>query len=167
MLAPNGRPLASFGQRLAARLIDGLVLSPLVLLVFVAMGFAFAMIAPTETDAVGSGSTDAGTFGLMILGVYIVAIVLMLVVQYVYEVELTKRTGQTIGKKVMKLWVVPLDPTQRVDRSVMAKRWVTTVGVGVLPAGSLMDGLWQLWDQPYQQCLHDKWPRTVVIAPAS
>ena len=26
-----------------------------------------------------------------------------------------------------------------------------------------LDGFWQLWDKPYRQCLHDKWPRTVVV----
>ena len=32
-----------------------------------------------------------------------------------------------------------------------------------LPFFRWIDGLWQLWDQPYKQCLHDKWPGTVVI----
>jgi hypothetical protein len=26
-----------------------------------------------------------------------------------------------------------------------------------------VDGLWQLWDKPFQQCLHDKAAGTVVV----
>ena len=32
-----------------------------------------------------------------------------------------------------------------------------------VPFFSWIDGLWQLWDQPYRQCLHDKWAGTVVV----
>ena len=33
----------------------------------------------------------------------------------------------------------------------------------VVPFLSWLDGLWQLWDKPYQQCLHDKVAQTVVV----
>ena len=32
-----------------------------------------------------------------------------------------------------------------------------------MPFLSYVDGLWQLWDKPYQQTLHDKAAKTVVI----
>jgi hypothetical protein len=37
------------------------------------------------------------------------------------------------------------------------------VVAGFVPGLQLIDGLWQLWDQPYRQCLHDKWPGTIVV----
>ena len=33
----------------------------------------------------------------------------------------------------------------------------------IVPFFNWIDGLWQLWDKPYQQCLHDKVAQTVVI----
>jgi hypothetical protein len=32
-----------------------------------------------------------------------------------------------------------------------------------IPFLGLIDGLWQLWDKPLQQCLHDKAAQTVVV----
>jgi hypothetical protein len=31
------------------------------------------------------------------------------------------------------------------------------------PLAGFGDGLWQLWDKPWQQCLHDKFAGTVVV----
>jgi len=33
----------------------------------------------------------------------------------------------------------------------------------VVPFFYLLDLLWQLWDQPYRQCLHDKITNTIVV----
>jgi hypothetical protein len=32
-----------------------------------------------------------------------------------------------------------------------------------VPFLSYLDGLWQLWDKPYLQCLHYKFAQTVVV----
>ena len=40
---------------------------------------------------------------------------------------------------------------------MLAKRFlVQDVAGSFVPFFSWLDGLWQLWDKPYQQCLHDK-----------
>jgi hypothetical protein len=33
----------------------------------------------------------------------------------------------------------------------------------VVPGLGWVDGLWQLWDKPWRQCLHDKFAQTLVI----
>jgi hypothetical protein len=37
------------------------------------------------------------------------------------------------------------------------------VAATFVPFLPYLDGLWQLWDKPYQQTLHDKAAKTVVI----
>jgi uncharacterized RDD family membrane protein YckC len=88
----------------------------------------------------------------------------MLVGYYVYYVEMMYRSGQTVGKKVMKVRVVPIDPHGTLTRTMAAKRYVVEfIGGIVIPFFSYLDGLWQLWDKPYQQTLHDKYAQTVVV----
>jgi uncharacterized RDD family membrane protein YckC len=84
---------------------------------------------------------------------------------YLYLVEwVLRHDGQTVGRRVMKIAVVPLDPQSRMTRGRYAKRWLVQVPLASLvPFFSYLNGLWQLWDKPYRQCLHDKWPQTVVV----
>jgi uncharacterized RDD family membrane protein YckC len=159
LTAPNGLPLADFGVRLGARLIDGLIAGAIALIVIVPLTFG-VLIASRATN---SGQVDAAAFVFAIVLLNVVAALLGLLVSYVYEVEMTKRTGQTIGKKILKLRVAPLDPARPVDRGVMARRWLVYGPGSWVPGLGLVDGLWQLWDQPYKQCLHDKFARTVVV----
>jgi uncharacterized RDD family membrane protein YckC len=49
-----------------------------------------------------------------------------------------------------------------------AKRYlVENVGGTLVPFLFYLDGLWQLWDKPYQQTLHDKFAQTVVVKVAA
>ncbi|MBL7254527.1 RDD family protein [Actinoplanes sp. LDG1-01] len=90
--------------------------------------------------------------------------VAMVLLYYFYAVEYMHRTGQTLGKKAMKIRVVPLDPALRLTRGMAAKRYfVEYIGGMFVPLFSWVDGLWQLQDKPYQQTLHDKFARTVVV----
>src|SRR6185436_5592760 len=92
------------------------------------------------------------------------ALVVILGVRYLYEVEAMFRSGQTIGKRALKLRVIPLDPSLPLNRTMAFKRFlVQFVATSVVPGLNWVDGLWQLWDKPYRQCLHDKWAQTVVI----
>jgi uncharacterized RDD family membrane protein YckC len=89
---------------------------------------------------------------------------LMLVLYYVYDVEMMFRSGQTFGKKLMKIKVVPLDPAATLTRAAAAKRYGVEFVAGMfVPFFSYVDGFWQLWDKPYQQTLHDKAAGTIVI----
>ena len=162
-VAPTGEPLAEFTDRLLARLIDGAILGAVGLViaipVFIAM---FSMM----TNRLDSTNPDVGPFILAVLGMYAVVLVLAVAAGYVYEVEMTYRTGQTIGKRVMKIRIVSLDGTP-MTRGIAARRWVASnIAAIFIPLYSWIDGLWQLWDQPLRQCLHDKFAKTVVVKDA-
>ncbi|MFG3705762.1 RDD family protein [Micromonospora sp. NPDC047670] len=171
-LGPGGQPLAGFADRLLAALID-VGLSTLVAMVLFLPAFLLffwnMMDDLTRTNPDGTlVEPDPGAFMtdfflpllLLELGLF----VLMLGFYWLYHVEYMKRTGQTFGKKVMKLRVVPLDPDRTLDRGMAGRRYaVQHVAAMFLPGLSYLDGLWQLWDKPWQQCLHDKFAGTVVV----
>ncbi|MEU7865362.1 RDD family protein [Dactylosporangium sp. NPDC049140] len=164
--APNGMPLANFGDRLLAVLIDGAVLVgvSLVLAIPTVLGMVAAIAGAAATSSSSEAPSAGLLFGLPLL-IELLYVLLVLVAGYVYHVEMFGRTGVTWGKRAMKLQLIRLDDLSApVDRGVLAKRWATQSLVGaVVPFFSWVDGLWQLWDKPYQQCLHDKAAGTIVV----
>ncbi|MFF5174030.1 RDD family protein [Micromonospora sp. NPDC000089] len=167
-LSPGGLPLAGFGDRLVAVLVDSLILSAVALVFAVPAFFAFLALATPELAGTGPDGTPTGDpftgFLLPLLALEAGLFLVMLGLTYLYYVELTLRRGQTIGKRVAKVKIVPIDPTRALDRKALAKRWLAQhVGAALVPGLSYVDGLWQLWDKPHQQCLHDKFADTVVV----
>ncbi|HZN71192.1 MAG TPA: RDD family protein [Micromonosporaceae bacterium] len=174
-LAPNGAPLAEFSDRVVAFIIDYAILLGISLIFTIpAMILQFSIMTDwmnQATDPVATPPEDLGAFYaeffrsmLPLLWVYLVLFVLQLALYYVYRVEMMFRTGQTIGKRVMKIRVVPVDPALTLTRGMATKRWlVDSVGSVFVPLLAWIDGLWQLWDQPFRQCLHDKFAQTVVV----
>jgi uncharacterized RDD family membrane protein YckC len=152
-----------------AWLIDGLILGAVALAVSLPIYIAIfiAVFDQLEVDSETGELVAEGnpaSVVLLAIGGSVAMIVILLGLTYLYEVELLLRRGQTVGKQVMKLQVVPLDPTARLDRGMAAKRFlVEHVAASVVPGLTWVDGLWQLWDKPNRQCLHDKFAATVVI----
>ncbi|MEV6693323.1 RDD family protein [Micromonospora sp. NPDC051196] len=170
MLGPGGQPLASFGDRLLAYLIDTAMTTAALLLLFMPI-FLILMVrilsVELETNPDGTVADPGALITEIMLPMLLLQGALLVVMfgfYWLYHVEYLKRTGQTFGKRVMKLRVVPLDPTRTLDRRMAGKRYlVEFVGGSLVPFGSYLDGLWQLWDKPWQQCLHDKFAETVVV----
>ncbi|GAA2400168.1 hypothetical protein Cme02nite_59300 [Catellatospora methionotrophica] len=172
-LAPNGQPLARFGDRLLAYLLDGLIVSAIAMIFTVPMVIVlmFTVVgwndpSPGFTDAYGEPDLDAFLrfFSTMFV-VFVAFFVGNMLVTYLYLVEYQlRRGGETVGKRVLKLRVVKVQPGQALTRGDLTKRWaVERVGGVFIPMFSYLDGLWQLWDKPLQQCLHDKAAQTVVV----
>jgi uncharacterized RDD family membrane protein YckC len=169
-VAPDGRPLADFGTRLLSHLIDTAILTGIAMVVFVP---AFVVVFFNLTDfadyADGTSSSVTANdvladFFLPLLLVELGLFVLLLAGYYVYFVEMMFRNGQTVGKKAMKIRVVPIEPGATLTRGMAAKRYLIEFPVGaIVPFFTYVDGFWQLWDKPYQQTLHDKFAKTVVI----
>jgi len=163
--SPRGLPLASFGERLGAFIIDGLIVGAAAVAVLLPlMGLLmFAMFSLAEQS--GDATNDASpAFVFLILGFYALLFGLILLAQWIYYVEFCKRTGQTLGKKWLKLQIVPIDPlVPAVDRGMLGRRFLIQHVAGLVLFMPWLDGLWQLWDTPYQQCLHDKFAQTVVV----
>jgi uncharacterized RDD family membrane protein YckC len=163
-LAPDGRPLADFGTRLLAHLIDGAILSAIALVVFLPVAFlVFRAFIPDFADPPAEDASGMG-FLVPLLLLELGFILAVLAGYYIYFVEMMFRTGQTTGKKLMKIRVIPIEPGATLTRGMAAKRYLIEFPTAmVVPFFVYLDGLWQLWDKPYQQTLHDKVAKTVVI----
>ncbi|KIF04772.1 hypothetical protein PL81_16800, partial [Streptomyces sp. RSD-27] len=145
--------------RLVARIIDVLVvLIPLWLILF-AVGFAL----PTDTDQSGQ---PTGTASRWLGGAFLLWWLLYIAAFIGYDWFFTHKGGQTLGKKAMRLRVAMLDngsvPSSGASAARAATLWVPFF---------LCCGLWWvivgisiLVDKPYQQGLHDKAGKTVVVS---
>ena len=166
--APTGAPLADFGTRLAAYLLDGLILSAVLLIpIFVGVGILVAVFLSTARNAEPGSRPAIGALVLAYVVFFVLIFVVTFLAQYLYVVVYQVRKGQTAGKRVMKIKVIRLADGAPMNRNDATRRWLVTVGCSFLGPLSWVDGLWQLWDQPYRQCLHDKWPQTTVIRVAA
>jgi uncharacterized RDD family membrane protein YckC len=166
-LSPDGRPLADFGTRLLAYLIDGALLTAVAMVLFAPVFiWLFTSVLPdmTPQETFAPETPDFGGVFVKFLLAELGLVLFLLVAYYVYYVEMMFRTGQTLGKKLIKVRVIPIAPGATLTRSMAAKRYlIEFVGGMVVPFFTYVDGLWQLWDKPYQQTLHDKVAGTVVI----
>jgi uncharacterized RDD family membrane protein YckC len=161
---PGGAPLADFGQRFVAYLLDGLIIGAIMVVpMIVGMIFIITAILDTARKSSAGGQPDFGSIILLYLVFFGVFIPLQLLVQYLYQVTYQVRKGQTVGKRVMKIRIVSALDGSPMDTTAGNKRFLVQVGCGLLGPLAYLDGLWQLWDQPYRQCLHDKWAQTVVV----
>ncbi|WP_449060512.1 RDD family protein [Planomonospora algeriensis] len=149
-----------------ARLIDAVILAiPTVILSFALAGL---IVLPSfSATGVSGGSTFLYDLLTAILGVLIYG---------GYEFFMLKQNGQTVGKMVMGIKVVPVGSVSTAgglsaDAAIkragvlygpQGLRWIPLVGwfTGIF---SLVNVLWQFWDKPFQQCLHDKVASTVVV----
>ncbi|MFC6015408.1 RDD family protein [Plantactinospora solaniradicis] len=168
--SPAGLPLASFTDRLLAVLIDGAILGGTVMVLAIPAFVIFFATAGSDLFTVPSAGPDGvypepDVFGFLVPLLLIEAGLLVVgtILQYVYHVEMARRTGQTVGKRIMKVKITPLDPAGSINRGFLARRFLVQWAGGLLPGLVYLDGLWQLWDKPYQQCLHDKFAKTVVV----
>jgi uncharacterized RDD family membrane protein YckC len=153
-LGPDGRLLASFGDRFVARIIDFLI----------AMGVSIVIMVPLLILMIAAIATEEPSLIALAAIAYLAVFVLSFVFSYVYEVELQLKNGQTYGKRIAKIQVVPMAPGAPLTRGILVKRWlIWGLGGSLVPLLIWVDGLWQLWDKPYQQCLHDKFAETVVV----
>jgi uncharacterized RDD family membrane protein YckC len=151
--APDGRPLAGAGERFLAKLLDGLLLAVAIIVGMLPFGLLIGLTADGDSPL-------PAVFA--VIGIVLAAIG----VPYLYDVEYALRNaGQTLGKRVMKITVIPLQPGAPLTRGAMAKRWGVSLLFNLLSNCyvGLLDPLWLLWDKPYKQTLHDKAASTVVI----
>ncbi|MGK5743179.1 RDD family protein [Micromonospora sp. URMC 103] len=175
---PHGLPLAGYGARLVARLIDLAVLLALNVVVngwFVWRFYQeYAPYVREVTRRFEAGNTSreglpaigeqAGSLQLAILAI-IVALWLA------YEVPAVASTGQTLGKRIMRIKVVSLPTDEPIGFGRSLRRWNTygglptllwcCFGLGLL--FQLLDALSPLFDHPMRQALHDKRARTAVV----
>ncbi|WP_064747813.1 RDD family protein [Lysobacter antibioticus] len=144
--------LAGRGIRLVAAIIDGVIMLVLLLpLMFVGGYFEQAMTAAQNGQQ---------TFGLQFLW-GLIGVILFFVIQ-AYPLN---QSGQTWGKKVMKIKIVDMDGLQPSLVELLGKRYLFSQGVGLIPClgaiVQLVDVLMIFRDD--RRCLHDQIAGTKVV----
>lgn len=173
---PHGYPLAPFGPRLVARLIDiGVVL---LLNVLVNGWFVWRYVQEVEPvfrEVVRrSLARDSSTEGLpQISGeadsLQVVILLIAAALWFAYEVPSVANGGQTFGKRLMGVKVVPLTADEPLGFGRSLRRWnllglptfLWCCGLGFLL--QLVDCVFPVFDRPLRQALHDKRAQTVVV----
>jgi uncharacterized RDD family membrane protein YckC len=162
-IGPSGHPLATFGDRFLAYLIDSLIVGSVTFVLSCPI-MIFTVFVPliNAADTMNEDRLPVAVFAWYLVFYAAVAAV-QIILSYLYFVEYQLRSGQTVGKRVMSLRVLPIQPGQPLDRGILVRRYLVQFVAGLfVPLLSLLDGLWQLWDKPHQQTLHDKVAETVV-----
>jgi uncharacterized RDD family membrane protein YckC len=138
--------LASWGRRLAALLVDVIVLVVVISVALVAAG----MPADELRDRVENGET-------------LLIIVLFLIPEAIYYTWMVGSRSQTLGKMALGIKVVDAESRAPIGYLRAFRRWISTAAMRALfwiPA--IVDHLWPLRDRR-NQALHDKFARSVVV----
>lgn len=169
---PHGLALAGLGARLVARLIDIVVVLLLNVLVNGYLGYQWwlevePVFRAAMTDPFGTQQQPSPRADYLMLTMLFVATALWAA----YEVPSLGNTGQTLGKRIMRIKVVAVENTDRLGGGRAFRRWArlgmwtplwTCFGLGLL--FQLIGSLSPAFDPRLRQALHDKTARTVVVA---
>ncbi|KOU70949.1 membrane protein [Streptomyces sp. MMG1533] len=158
----SARP-ANLGKRLAARLVDTLVLGAVTAGAAVPLGTKAIDHVNEKIDAAKlSGETVTvwlldGTTSVylgIILGV-------LLLFGVLYEALPTAKWGRTLGKKLFGLEVRDIEGGEPPSFGGALRRWLVYSVPGLLGIG-VVGVAWGLFDKPWHQCWHDKAAHTFV-----
>ncbi|WP_431036282.1 RDD family protein [Streptomyces sp. P6-2-1] len=141
-------PLAPSGKRVLARVIDMVLVGVVVFLLTLLF-----RVSETNFD-----NADAGRS----IGQSVVAAILYIG----YDVLMSQRRGQTLGKRLMNLRVARLDNGLTPDtRTLLVRAAVLWLPFAFCCAcvWTAICGGWSFIDRPYKQGLHDKAAKTVVV----
>src|SRR6476646_10010056 len=165
----DGVPLATWGRRAVARLIDIAITTPIGLVL------AYPWVQPLVQRIADEAQRPAGTTPTNPFAVYdaqtlrdlAVVTLITLLVGLVYEMVFLLTRAATPGKLLLGLRVRRWAAGERLTPSVVARRWIGYQGLAQVPSVgsvySLVDVLWPLWD-PRRQAVHDKIAGTCVVA---
>jgi uncharacterized RDD family membrane protein YckC len=168
---PHGLALAGFGQRLVARLLD--TFAVLLLNVVVNGWFAYQWaqeVAPVFRaalrDPLATPPQPSTRSDYLVIAMLLIATALWLA----YEVPAIGNTGQTLGKRIMRIRVVRLESTEPIGFGRAFRRWGrlglwtplwSCWGLGLVL--QFIDSVSLLFDQKLRQALHDRTAHTVVV----
>ena len=174
---PHGYELAGLGPRLVARLID--IAAVLLLNVVVNGWFAYQWakeFAPFYRDAIdrinaGGSAFDSQASSPRLEGLLWAMLITCTLVWLAYEAPAIAGSGQTLGKRIMRIKVVAVENTEPLGFGRAFMRWARlglwTPAWGCLGFGFLMqfiDSISPAFDPLLRQASHDKRARTVVVA---
>ncbi|WP_181387373.1 RDD family protein [Streptomyces sp. Act143] len=154
---------ASLGKRLAARLLDTVVVLGVTAGAAVPLGTKALDHVDEKIDAAKlSGETVTvwlldGTTS-MYLGI---VLAVLLVFGALYEALPTAKWGRTLGKKLLGLEVRDIEGGEPPSFGAALRRWLVYSVPGLLVIG-VVGVVWGLFDKPWRQCWHDKAAHTFV-----
>ncbi|MEU7555267.1 RDD family protein [Streptomyces sp. NPDC044571] len=153
-------PLADFGKRLGARLIDVIIVAVPLALIQLAFGTNRYVVETNKGEDVSEVITKSYSGSGL-------AMTLISIAVYVgYDWWFTHRSGQTIGKKALGLRTAMLNdgsvPPSGASLARAAVLWLPTLicCFCLWPLALIVS---MLVDKPYKQALHDKVGKTVVV----
>ena len=174
---PDGVPLASWGRRVAAYLIDALILALSSLLIGAALGIWGTLADLFETTLQSSSSTDLTpqfeAFLAANAGTLLAFSLIQLLVSGVYHVVLVATRGRTPGKRLLGIRVRLREREGLPIWRAALSRWLLHFALPNLLSGvpglgfvgamfPILDGLWPIWDAR-RQAIHDKVAKTAVV----
>ncbi|MGY3201988.1 RDD family protein [Streptomyces sp. TE5632] len=144
-------PLADSGRRTIARIIDMILVGIVVWLLTWLFGVSEYNVNGDQINA-GKSFTQS-----------LIAAVLYIA----YDTFMMARTGQTLGKKWLKLRVADLSdgatPSTQTSLIRAAVLWLPFAFCCAC-VWTVIAGGWSFFDRPYKQGLHDKAAKTVVVS---
>ena len=166
---PAGVTIAGMGSRLGARVLDGI----LILIVYLILSAVFVSSLTRSdltysTDANGNLVSSGGpSSGFVVL--FFVAILLVVVITFAYEVVMIALKGATLGKMALGVKVVREADGQVPGWGPAALRWIIPIAPSIIPfvgsLGTLVVFLSPFFDNSgRQQGWHDKIAKTLVIS---
>ncbi|MEU9435686.1 RDD family protein [Streptomyces sp. NPDC048252] len=160
--ASEARP-AGLGKRLAARLVDTLVVAAVTAAAAVPLGVKALDHVTAKVDAAKlTGETVTVWLLDGTTSVYLgIVLAVLLVFGIVYEAVPTAKWGRTLGKKLFGLQVRDIEGGEPPSFRAALSRWLVYSVPGLLVVG-VVGVVWGLFDRPWRQCWHDKAAHTFV-----
>ncbi|MDR6978520.1 putative RDD family membrane protein YckC [Streptomyces sp. 3330] len=160
--AAEARP-AGLGKRLAARLVDTLVVGAVTTAAAVPLGVRAVDHVSAKVDAAElTGETVTVWLLDGTTSVYLgIVLGVLLVFGIVYEALPTAKWGRTLGKKLFGLQVRDIEGGEPPSFRASLGRWLVYSVPGLLVVG-VVGVAWGLFDKPWRQCWHDKAAHTFV-----
>ncbi|WP_162824205.1 RDD family protein [Peterkaempfera bronchialis] len=161
----KARP-AGYGRRLAARVVDSLVVAALA----AAVGIPLAASAMDHIQEKIDAARDSGRsvrvwlIDPTVLGKLGLFLLVLLLIGFLYEVLPTARWGRTPGKRLARVRVLDTKSQRPPGLGGAVRRWLAQQLLAGMLLGGLLDTLWCLFDRPLRQCWHDKAGGTFVAA---
>ncbi|WP_217170597.1 RDD family protein [Streptomyces sp. AC512_CC834] len=154
---------AGLGKRLAARLIDTVVLAGVTGVAAVPLG---VKAADHVNDKIDQAKLSGETVTVWLLdgttSTYLgIVLAVLLLFGVVYEALPTAKWGRTLGKRLLGLEVRDIEAHEPPSFSSALRRWLVYSVPGLLAVG-VVGVAWCLFDRPWHQCWHDKAARTFV-----
>ncbi|MFI2427456.1 RDD family protein [Streptomyces sp. NPDC018955] len=144
-------PLADSGRRTLARLIDMVLVGIVVWLLTWPFGVS-------EYDVDGDEINVGNSFAQSVVAA---------VLYIAYDTFMTARSGQTLGKKWLRMRVADLaDGSTPSVQTALIRALVLWLPFAFCCAcvWTVIAGGWSFFDRPYKQGLHDKAAKTVVVS---